>query len=86
MVATFLEQYHPLFIGLTGTQAQMEVAAKAYKVAFEEILAAEHTTLINHSSHIYLMDAAGKYITHFGSDKPPAMLADALQQTLGATP
>lgn len=78
VVAAFLENYHPAFIGLTGTSAQMEVAAAAYKVAHKEILDSENQPLINHTSHIYLMDRSGKYLTHFGPDLPPAALAEAL--------
>lgn len=79
VVGAFLRQYHPSFIGLTGTPAQIEVAAKAYKVAYEDMLAAEDKPLINHSSHIYLMDEAGKYITHFGPEASPSALAEALR-------
>lgn len=83
-VALFLARYHPSFIGLTGTQEQMAVAAKAYKVAYEKMLAGEDKPLINHSSYIYLMDEEGKYITHFGSDVPPGALAEALAGHLGS--
>ena len=82
VIGAFLRQYHPSFIGLTGTPAQIEVAAKAYKVAYEDMLAAEDKPLINHSSHIYLMDEAGKYITHFGPEASPSILAEALREYL----
>jgi protein SCO1/2 len=77
-VARFLARYHPSFIGLTGTFEQMDQVAKAYKVAYEKMLAAEDKPLINHSSNIYLMDEEGKYITHFGSDVPPNDLAEVI--------
>lgn len=79
VIGAFISQYHASFIGLTGTPAQIEVAAKAYKVAYEDMLAAEDKPLINHSSHIYLMDEAGKYITHFGPEVSPSALAEALR-------
>ena len=82
VIAAFLDQYHPLFLGLTGTEDQMQQAADAYKVYVEGILASEHgghdPGLINHSSYIYLMGPDGRYVTHFGSDMPPSRLAEAL--------
>lgn len=89
VVAEFLENYHPAFIGLTGTQAQMEKAAAAYKVYFEKILMSEQheeegedPSLMNHSSFIYLMDPDGKYVTHFDSSQNVTQLKDALAQIL----
>ena len=86
VVGAFLDRYHPSFIGLTGTPAQMDVAARAYKVAYEDILAADGQPLINHSSHIYLMDETGKYITHFGPELTPAMLAEKVSNSMDNTP
>lgn len=78
-IALFLANYHSSFIGLTGTMAQMEQAAKAYKVAYKKILEGEMKDMVSHSSYVFLMDEDGKYITHFGSDVPPKALATALK-------
>lgn len=90
IVGEFLAGYHPSFVGLTGTQAQMEAAAKAYKVYYEEMLAREHTgemdmndpVLFSHSAYIYLMDKNGKYITHFDETYPASRLADEIRKHL----
>jgi len=81
-LAAFLAGYHPAFIGLTGSEEQMIRAAKVYKVAYEKILSGEMKGMMNHSSYIYLMDAKGKYVTHFGSGVPPSELAEALADYL----
>ena len=83
VIGSFLARYHDSFIGLTGTQVQIEKVAADYKVYIEAILASEQghdaeTGLINHSSHIYLMGPDGNYTTHFGADLPPSQLAAAL--------
>jgi len=88
VVARFLEAYHPAFIGLTGTQEQMETAARAYKVYYEKILMSEHTddgdmALMNHSSFFYLMGPDGKYRAHFGADDSVSMITDYLAGILG---
>lgn len=87
----FLTGYHQSFIGLTGTQAQMEAAAQAYKVYWEKILESEHggghgegmeKTLFNHTSYFYLMDRNGKYITHYDSSLTASQMARDLLQRL----
>lgn len=80
VLARFLSNFHPAFIGLTGTPGQVAAAAKAYKVAIEEMLDREHrqTGLVTHSSYIYLMGADGKYLAHFDAGVPPPELAQAL--------
>lgn len=92
IVGKFLAGYHSSFVGLTGTQEQMEVAARAYKVYYEEMLAREHSggidmemdnpVLFSHSAYIYLMDKNGKYITHFDETYPASKLADEIRKHL----
>lgn len=96
VVAEFLTRYHPSIVGLTGTREQMEIAAKAYKVYYQEMLAREHRgemdmnpetkinklVLFSHSSFIYLMDKNGKYITHYDESYPASKLADEIRKHL----
>lgn len=96
VVAEFLTRYHPSIVGLTGTREQMEIAAKAYKVYYQEMLAREHggemdmnpetninkLVLFSHSSFIYLMDKNGKYITHYDESYPASKLADEIRKHL----
>lgn len=84
-VKAFLANYHPAFIGLTGSAEQVARAAAAYKVAYEEMLDGEHdhTGPITHSSHIYLMSPEGEYLTHFDSAVTAPELARAIQNYLG---
>ncbi len=87
VAADFLSGYHHSIVGLTGTQEQMEVAAKAYKVYWEEMLNREHSQmtmdepiLISHSAYIYLMDREGKYISHFDETFPASKLATEIKK------
>lgn len=89
-IDVFLSYYHKSFIGLTGTQAQIEKLAADYKVYIEQIMSSEHNNmheytsagLINHSSYIYLMGPEGLYVTHFDADIPSSALAAALKNYL----
>ncbi|MFO1012967.1 MAG: SCO family protein [Caulobacteraceae bacterium] len=52
--------FPPNIIGLTGTVAQSDAAARAYRV-FHEKQATGDTYTVNHSTAIYLMDPKGRF-------------------------
>lgn len=59
-----LTQYHPDFIGLTGTEAELQVAYDAFQiekeVLFEDL---EYGPIYAHGSFLYLLDGAGDVLT-----------------------
>lgn len=52
--------FPPGMVGLTGTMAQTDAAARAYRV-FHEIQGSGAAYTINHSTAIYLMDPKGRF-------------------------
>jgi len=74
----YLKNYYPAFTGLTGTEAELTSTRKEYKVFAEESAAG----VFNHSSHIYLMDKDGKYLTHFDSGIDAGELATKIKEYL----
>jgi protein SCO1/2 len=80
----YVASFHPRLLGLTGTTAEVEAAAKAYRVYFKKVKD-EKTTgeyTIDHSALIYLMGPDGSYVAHFthtaGVDQIAARLAQLL--------
>lgn len=59
-----LSQHHPDFVGLTGSQTELDVAYRAFsidrKFIFED---PEHGAVYAHGSLIYLLDGAGGLLT-----------------------
>ena len=64
---TYINNYHELFIALTGTKEQISKATKAYKVYAQKATPDGTSTdyLIDHSSIVYLMDRQGRFVTSF---------------------
>lgn len=64
-ISSYMENFHPKIIGLTGSQEQIDQATKAYRVYAKKV---ENEMMsgymMDHSSFIYLMDKEGKYIKH----------------------
>lgn len=70
-------------IGLTGTQEQVQAAAKAYKVYYAKVGDGPGYTM-DHSTAIYLMDPKGRFKTVIPYNLPPAdiarRIADAMRE------
>jgi protein SCO1 len=67
-ISTYLEDFHPSFIGLVGDYAKTKAACKAYRVYFSTPPDADPKGdyLVDHSIFVYLMDTDGKFVEAFG--------------------
>lgn len=63
VMAEYVQAFHPDLIGLTGTEAEIGAAAKAFRVYHEKMeeASAPDGYLMAHSGHIYLMTPGGRY-------------------------
>jgi protein SCO1/2 len=73
-LADYVPLFHPRLIGLTGDAEQIRRVALAYKVYYAKYPPDSPDYVIDHSSFIYLVDEAGKYIGFF----PPGTTADRM--------
>lgn len=59
-----LAAFHPNFVGLTGTEAELQVAYDAYSIEKEEVFVdPEFGPVYAHGSFVYLLDAEGTFLT-----------------------
>lgn len=81
---TYVPNFHPRLIGLSGSEAQITAVAKAYRVYYakSEDPKAGADYLMDHSSVIYLMDPGGRYLTHFSHGTNPAKIAERLRDLI----
>ena len=68
-------------IGLTGTPAQVQAAADAYRAVYQKVGEGEAYTM-NHSLTIYLMGPDGRMRSALGHDLGPANAARIIQQAM----
>lgn len=81
VLKNFVDAFHPRMVGLTGTDAQVGAAAKAYAVWFERKKPNEQGAyLVNHSRQTYLMDPNGKPLALIPADKGADAVATELQR------
>ena len=79
----YRKHFHPRLVALTGTEAQLQAAAKAYRAYFSKVYPDEKSRaakeyLMDHTSYVYLMDPDGRYVTHFTAAATAAGMAERL--------
>lgn len=76
-----LAEFHPDFIGLTGDDAQLQVAYDAFSIEKEEVFVdPEYGPVYAHGSFVYLLDAQGKFLTLVPPIVTPAQAAGIISQ------
>ncbi|PPR10797.1 MAG: hypothetical protein CFH41_01372 [Alphaproteobacteria bacterium MarineAlpha11_Bin1] len=82
---SYVENFHPRMIGLTGTEVEIAKAARAYRVFYSKSENTDDTTdyLMDHSSIVFLMNPEGVYMTHFTHTIKPERMAEALKREIG---
>ena len=83
-LARYVPSFHPRLVGLTGSLAEIQAVAKAYRVYYQKVKdersSAPYT--MDHTSIIYLMDPQGRFVTHFTHATPLATIIATLGKTL----
>jgi protein SCO1/2 len=77
-VGEFAAAFSPKLIGLTGTQEQIDAAAKEFVVYYAKGKQTPGGYLMDHSRNAYLFDPAGKPVALLPIDKGPDAVAAEL--------
>ena len=83
VVKEFTDSFHPKLLGLTGTQAEIDTAAKAFRVyAARGKDLGQGNYLMDHSRFAYLMDPDGKPLVILAVDKSAEAVAADLANSV----
>lgn len=83
----FTDAFHPKLIGLTGTEAGVTAAAKAYRVhrrKFQMEGMSGDDYLVDHSTLTYLMGPDGRFVTMFPRGTTAEKMAETLRKYIGS--
>jgi len=70
-IAEFAEHFHPTFIGLSGTQEEIDAAAEGYGVYYEKHEGTAATGyLVDHTARIFVIEPDGTYRLSFAFGTP----------------
>ncbi len=78
VVGDFTAAIDPGILGLTGSDADVAAAAKAYKVFYRKAGDDASFYLMDHSTFTYLMAPGTGFLEFFASDVTPEALADSV--------
>jgi protein SCO1 len=85
VLAAYASSFHPRLLALSGSEAQVAAAARAYKVHRRKVLTSPGQTqdyLVDHSSLMYLMGPDGGFVTLFPANTPVDRMVAALKTYL----
>ncbi|MFT3673323.1 SCO family protein [Aestuariivirga sp.] len=85
VLADYVANFGPQFVGLTGTPEQVKAMADAYRVFYAKVENKDDPKayLMDHSSIIYLMGPDGKFLKHFTYSTDAKALAEGIAAALG---
>ncbi|KAJ1845804.1 Cu-binding protein, partial [Coemansia sp. RSA 2703] len=81
-IKEYLQQFHPKFVGLTGSIDQIRTACKAFRVYFSKPpkVAENQDYLVDHSIFSYFMDPDGEFIDVYGKDRTAEYMAADIER------
>ena len=75
--------FHPLLVGLTGSEADIDKVSRAYRVYSEKVpVSGWLRYTVDHSSFIYLMGADGRYLGFLPPGTPADRMVDVIKPHL----
>ena len=84
-LGAYAASFHPRFVALTGSEAQIRHIATDYKVFFEKVqVPGTGTYTIDHAAFTFLLDRDGRYIGLFPPGTPAERIAAILREHLRA--
>lgn len=88
VLKSYVENFGPRLIGLTGTAEEVAATAKAYRVYYAKSDSTPSSTdyLMDHSSIIYLMGPDGRFVKHMPYTTDAAKLSADIKQALSSSP
>jgi protein SCO1/2 len=84
-MADYMKSFDSRIVGLTGTEQQIASVAQAYRVYYAPQKTGGDDYLVDHSTGIYLMNPAGKFMRVFASDLSGDEMAEKLRKVMNQT-
>jgi protein SCO1/2 len=82
MLASYVRDYSPSLLGLTGTPGQCEAAAKAFRI-YAARDTDEEDYLVDHSIVLYHMGPDNKLRNYYGKNVPTDQVIASMSRSLG---
>ena len=78
----YVRYFHPRFIGMTGTAAQIRTAAAGYRIRYRAVIGKDGARSVVHSGKIFFIGPGGKVIAYYPHEAPPSWLVTSIRSRL----
>ena len=82
VIKDYLSNFDPHLRGLTGDQASIDAAVKAYRVYAKKVPLENGDYTMDHTAIVYLMDKDGRFVAPFNTKRTPEAEAAELRRYL----
>lgn len=82
VLSEYLQAFDPRIIGLTGTEAEVDAAARAYKAYRRKVPSGENNYTMDHTAIVYLMNREGRMANSLDGHKPRETRLRKLQRLI----
>jgi len=79
LLKSYLANFDPRIIGLTGTPAEISAVARAYRIIYEKVPTSGGYTM-NHSAAVFLIDSGGGFAGTISFQEPQATQLEKLRR------
>ena len=84
ILGAYVKSFDPRIAGLTGTTAQIAVAAKSFNMFYERRDPDDGDYVYDHTTLIYLVDPDGRFVKALAGDAGAQQIAEALAMSMSA--
>lgn len=82
ILKSYLSEFHPSMLGLTGSEEEIKKVAKAYRVYYSapEPDPNDQDYLVDHSIFFFLMNPDGQFVDYYGKNASDMEVAQSIRQ------
>ncbi|WP_424137713.1 SCO family protein [Roseomonas chloroacetimidivorans] len=86
VLAQYLEPFDSRIVGLTGTEQQVEGAARSFQVQYRRVPLEGGGYTMDHSASVFLLDAAGRFAGTLDYEESQAVATEKLRLLVARAP